>query len=131
MLAGEVMDVLDANIINVAGPALGRELGASPAQLQWAIGGYALAMGASLIIAGRLGDIFGRRRMFLTAMTAFAFTSLLCAAAPTIGVLIAGSFLQGAAGDLLRSAEGRVGERCASSGRSRCGQCIKKKKTNN
>src|SRR3546814_6893471 len=57
MLAGEVMDVLDANIINVAGPALGRELGASPAQLQWAIGGYALAMGASLIIAGRLGDI--------------------------------------------------------------------------
>src|SRR3546814_17306213 len=45
MLAGEVMDVLDANIINVAGPALGRELGASPAQLQWAIGGYALAMG--------------------------------------------------------------------------------------
>src|SRR3546814_7121809 len=58
-------------------------------------------MGASLIIAGRLGDIFGRRRMFLTAMTAFAFTSLLCAAAPTIGVLIAGRFLQGAAGALL------------------------------
>src|SRR3546814_19247219 len=58
-------------------------------------------MGASLIIAGRLGDIFGRRRMFLTAMTAFAFTSLLCAAAPTIGVLIAGRFRQGAAGALL------------------------------
>src|SRR3546814_14073448 len=58
-------------------------------------------MGASLIIAGRLGDIFGRRRMFLTAMTAFAFTSLLCAAAPTIGVLIAARFLQGAAGALL------------------------------
>src|SRR3546814_1589218 len=95
MLAGEVMDVLDANIINVAGPALGRELGASPAQLQWAIGGYALAMGASLIIAGRLGDIFGRRRMFLTAMTAFAFTSPLFTAGPTHGVPIAGPLLPG------------------------------------
>src|SRR3546814_2739449 len=98
MLAGEVMDVLDANIINVAGPALGRELGARPAQLKWAIGGSALAMGASLIIAGRLGDIFGRRRMFLTAMTAFAFQSLPCAGAPPIGVLIQGSCLRGADG---------------------------------
>lgn len=101
MLAGEVMDVLDMGILSIAGPALERDLGASPTQLQWAIGGYALAMGAGLIVGGRLGDVYGRRRMFLAALAGFALTSLLCAAASTIGVLIAGRILQGASGALL------------------------------
>lgn len=101
MLAGEVMDVLDASILHVAGPALEQEFGASPAQLQWAIGGYALAMGAGLVVGGRLGDVYGRRRMFLVALAAFALTSLLCAVAPTMGLLIAGRLLQGLSGALL------------------------------
>ncbi|MRW88509.1 MFS transporter [Duganella sp. FT80W] len=101
MLAGEVMDVLDMGILHVAGPALEHELGATPAQLQWAVGGYALAMGACLIVGGRLGDVYGRRRMFLTALAGFALTSLLCALAPTMHLLIVARLLQGVAGALL------------------------------
>lgn len=101
MLAGEVMDVLDSTIVNVAGPSLKAELHATPVDLQWTIGGYTLAMGAALIIGGRLGDMFGRRRMFLFAMAGFALTSLICATAPTAATLIMARFIQGIAGALL------------------------------
>ena len=84
MLVAEVMDLLDASIVNVAGPALEESLGAGPAGLQWVIGGYALTLGAGLVLGGRLGDRYGRRSMFLIGLTAFTATSLLCALAPDI-----------------------------------------------
>ncbi|MFC9517066.1 MFS transporter [Nocardiaceae bacterium NPDC056970] len=101
MLAAEIMDLLDATIVNVAGPDLERSLGASAVGLQWVIGGYALTLGAGLILGGRLGDRFGRRRMFLIGLAAFTIASLLCALAPTIEVLIVVRLAQGLAGAML------------------------------
>ncbi|MFC1431501.1 MFS transporter [Streptacidiphilus sp. N1-3] len=101
MLVAEIMDLLDASIVNVAGPDLGKSLGAGSVGLQWVIGGYALTLGAGLVLGGRLGDRYGRRRMFLIGLVAFTASSLLCATAPTIEVLIAFRLLQGAAGAML------------------------------
>ncbi|MET4225657.1 MFS transporter [Oerskovia enterophila] len=101
MIVAEVMDLLDASIVNVAGPALEESLGASSVGLQWVIGGYALTLGAGLVLGGRLGDRYGRRRMFLTGLAAFTLSSLLCALAPNIEALIAFRLLQGAAGAIL------------------------------
>ncbi|MEI8231330.1 MAG: MFS transporter, partial [Actinomycetes bacterium] len=71
MLAAEIMDLIDATIINVGGPTLQKYLGASEIDLQWIIGGYTLALGSGLILGGRLGDRFGRRGMFLFGMIGF------------------------------------------------------------
>src|SRR5213595_3613590 len=101
MIIAEIMDLLDASIVNVAGPALEESLGASSVGLQWVIGGYALTLGAGLVLGGRLGDRYGRRRMFLIGLTAFTAASLLCAVAPNIGSLIVFRLLQGTAGAML------------------------------
>ncbi|MFH8823768.1 MFS transporter, partial [Streptomyces sp. NPDC017859] len=101
MLVAEIMDLLDASIVNVAGPALEESLGAGPVGLQWVIGGYALTLGAGLVLGGRLGDRYGRRRMFLLGLSAFTASSLLCALAPDIGSLIAFRLVQGTAGAML------------------------------
>lgn len=101
MILAEIMDLLDASIVNVAGPDLERSLGAGSVGLQWVIGGYALTLGAGLVLGGRLGDRYGRRRMFLIGLAAFTVTSLLCAVAPNIESLIAFRLLQGTAGAML------------------------------
>lgn len=101
MLVAEIMDLLDASIVNVAGPDLERSLGATSVGLQWVIGGYALTLGAGLVLGGRLGDRYGRRRMFLIGLGSFTASSLLCATAPNIGTLIAFRLVQGAAGAML------------------------------
>ncbi|WNI20457.1 MFS transporter [Streptomyces sp. ITFR-16] len=101
MIVAEIMDLLDASIVNVAGPALEDSLGAGSVGLQWVIGGYALTLGAGLVLGGRLGDRYGRRRMFLIGLTAFTVSSLLCAGAPNIESLIAFRLLQGTAGAML------------------------------
>ncbi|MDW4916796.1 MFS transporter [Streptomyces californicus] len=101
MIVAEIMDLLDASIVNVAGPDLERSLGAGSVGLQWVIGGYALTLGAGLVLGGRLGDRYGRRQMFLLGLTAFTATSLLCAVAPNIESLIAFRLLQGTAGAML------------------------------
>ncbi|MFC9123478.1 MFS transporter [Streptomyces sp. NPDC057067] len=101
MLVAEIMDLLDASIVNVAGPELEKSLGASSIGLQWVIGGYALTLGAGLVLGGRLGDRYGRRSMFLIGLSAFTVTSLLCALAPDITSLIVFRLLQGAAGAML------------------------------
>ncbi|MFF5787901.1 MFS transporter [Streptomyces sp. NPDC012693] len=101
MIVAEIMDLLDASIVNVAGPDLEKSLGAGSVGLQWVIGGYALTLGAGLVLGGRLGDRYGRRRMFLIGLAAFTASSLLCAIAPTIGALIAFRLLQGTAGAML------------------------------
>ncbi|WP_208760054.1 MFS transporter [Paenarthrobacter nitroguajacolicus] len=101
MLTAEIMDLLDSTIVNVAGPDLERSLGASALGLQWVIGGYALTLGAGLILGGRLGDRFGRRPMFLASLLAFTLVSMLCALAPNIELLIAARLVQGVAGAML------------------------------
>ncbi|GIJ54345.1 MFS transporter [Virgisporangium aurantiacum] len=95
------MSLLDVSIVNVALPSIERDLGASAATAQWVVSGYALAFGLVLVAAGRLGDAFGRRRMFLVALSAFVLTSVLSGAAPSIGLLIGARLLQGVAGGLL------------------------------
>ncbi|TCO19717.1 EmrB/QacA subfamily drug resistance transporter [Kribbella steppae] len=95
------MALLDVSIVNVALPSIERGLGVSAGAVQWVVSGYALALGLALVPAGRLGDLLGRRRMFLIALSAFVVTSALTGAAPTIGLLIAFRLLQGVAGGML------------------------------
>jgi EmrB/QacA subfamily drug resistance transporter len=101
VLAAEIMDLLDSTIVNVAGPSLKEKLQASPAALQWVIGGYTLALGAALVLGGRLADRYSRRNIFLIGLTAFTISSLLCAIAPNIHLLIAFRLIQGFAGALV------------------------------
>jgi len=95
------MALLDVSIVNVALPSIERGMGASAGTVQWVVSGYALSFGLALVPAGRLGDAFGRRFMFLIGLTAFVVTSALTGAAPTTGLLIAARLLQGVAGGVL------------------------------
>ncbi|GIH80271.1 MFS transporter [Planobispora longispora] len=88
VLFGSFMDLLDATIVTVAAPAIARDLGAGDAQIQWTIAAYALALGAGLITGGRLGDQYGRKRLFLVGLAGFMATSALCALAADPGTLI-------------------------------------------
>jgi EmrB/QacA subfamily drug resistance transporter len=97
ILAAECMDLLDATIVNVAAPAIRADLHTTSTALQWIVGGYALAVACGLILGGRLGDLFGRRQMFVIGTAGFTVASLLCAVAPTSGALIGFRLLQGAA----------------------------------
>ena len=101
VLAANVMDLLDATIVNVAGPSIRHDLGGGAATLQWLSAGYTVAFAVLLIAGARLGDIFGRRRLFLVGSAGFTLFSAASAAAPTIGVLIAFRALQGAFGALM------------------------------
>jgi EmrB/QacA subfamily drug resistance transporter len=101
VLAANVMDLLDATIVNVAAPAIHRELGGGASTIQWLSAGYTLAFAVLLIAGARLGDILGRRRLFLVGSAGFTLFSAACSVAPTIGVLIAFRALQGAFGALM------------------------------
>ena len=101
VLAANLMDLLDATIVNVAGPSVHRDLGGSASTLQWLSAAYTLAFAVLLIAGARLGDIFGRRRLFLIGSAGFTLFSAASAAAPTIEVLIAFRALQGAFGALM------------------------------
>jgi EmrB/QacA subfamily drug resistance transporter len=98
---GEAMVLLEATVVNVALPAIGRDLGAGAAGLQWTLNGYVLTLAALILPAGSLSDLYGRRRMFTLGVGAFVAASALCAAAPTIQLLVAARFVQGAGGALL------------------------------
>lgn len=101
ILAAECMDLLDATIVNVATPSIRSSLHAGASQLQWIVGGYSLAFSVGLVTGGRLGDIFGRRRLFLIGAAGFTAASVLCAVAGSPGMLIAFRLLQGAFGALM------------------------------
>nr|SBO95753.1 transmembrane efflux protein [Nonomuraea gerenzanensis] len=88
VLFGSFMDLLDATIVTVAAPAIARDLGADDAQIQWTIAAYTLALGAGLITGGRLGDQYGRKRLFIAGLAGFMVTSALCALAVDPGMLI-------------------------------------------
>src|SRR5580692_9768467 len=82
VLAANIMDLMDATIVNVAGPSIRRALGGAADTLQWLSAGYTLAFAVLLITGARLGDIVGRRRMFLIGSAGFTLFSAACAAAP-------------------------------------------------
>jgi EmrB/QacA subfamily drug resistance transporter len=96
--------LVDSTVVNVALPAIERELGGGLAGQQWTSNAYLLTLGSLLLIGGSLGDIFGERRVFSAGVIGFGVTSILCAAAPTIEVLVAARALQGVAGALLTPA---------------------------
>src|ERR1700683_3436181 len=98
---GEAMTLLEATVVNVALPSIGRDLGADVAGLQWTLNAYVLTLAALVLAAGSLSDIYGRRRVFILGVVVFVAASALCAAAPTIGLLIAARFVQGVGGALL------------------------------
>lgn len=95
------MTLLDVSITNVALPAIGSSIDAGPSMLQWVVSGYTLAFGLVPVLAGRLGDDHGRRRMFLIGITGFVVTSALSGLAPNGAVLIACRVLQGICGGLI------------------------------
>lgn len=101
ILSAAFMVVLDFFIVIVALPAIGESLRATPAQLQLIVAGYALTNAATLIAGGRLGDLFGRRRMFLVGSAAFAAASVACGLAPSATALVLLRFVQGVAGGVL------------------------------
>ncbi len=90
------MDLIDATIVNVALPSIRTDLDGSPAQLEWVVSAYLLAFAMLLVTGGRLGDIYGRRRIFVTGVVGFTVFSLAAALAPTATVLVATRVGQGA-----------------------------------
>jgi MFS family permease len=95
LLAGQFMALLDVTIVNVAMPTIGRSLHASGAELQLVVAGYTVSYAMMLITGARMGDLYGRRRMFLAGVALFTVASLACGIAPVIEVLIAARFVQG------------------------------------
>jgi EmrB/QacA subfamily drug resistance transporter len=95
VLMAECMDLIDSTVVNVAAPRIAIDFHASTTSLQWIVGGYPLAIAVGLIIGGRLGDLVGRKRMFLLGATGFVLASLLCGLSPGIGTLIAARLIQG------------------------------------
>src|SRR3954468_20979781 len=83
LCAGMLMIVLDATIVNVALPSIQDDLGFSASNLAWVVNAYLIAFGGLLLLAGRVGDLIGQRRIFLIGLTIFTLASLLCAIAQT------------------------------------------------
>jgi len=97
LIIGALMDMIDVTIINVALPTIRRSLDASSTQLEWVVSGYMLAFAAALIVAGSLGDRFGRKRIFLFGVVTFGVASMLAGLSSTGAELIAARVVQGAA----------------------------------
>jgi EmrB/QacA subfamily drug resistance transporter len=100
-ILGSSVATIDGTIVNVALPAIQRDLGGGLPAQQWVSNAYLLVLGSLILIGGSLGDIYGERRVFAIGVGAFGVFSVACALAPTIGVLIAARALQGAAAALL------------------------------
>jgi EmrB/QacA subfamily drug resistance transporter len=98
---GDLMIVLDTTIVNVALPSIRTDLGFTEESLVWVVNAYLLTFSGCLLLGGRLGDIFGHRRMFLIGLVAFTFASLLCGIAQTQHVLIVARALQGIGGAIV------------------------------
>jgi EmrB/QacA subfamily drug resistance transporter len=101
ILIAEIMDLLDSTIITIAAPTVRVDLGGSTATMQWWSAAYTMAFGVFLIVGGRLGDAFGRRRLFIIGIAGFTLMSVACALAPSPDWLIVTRALQGASGALL------------------------------
>jgi EmrB/QacA subfamily drug resistance transporter len=100
-ILGSAIVFIDSTVVNVALPALQKDLHATLAGQQWVVEAYLLTLGSLVLVGGSLGDMLGRRKVFAIGVAGFGVMSLLCAVAPSIGVLVAGRALQGIAGALL------------------------------
>src|SRR5215211_4795904 len=98
LCAGFLMIILDQTIVNVALPSIQTDLGFSQSSLAWVVNAYLIAFGGLLLLAGRLGDLIGRKRIFMIGLTIFTLASLLCGAAQSQEVLIGARFVQGVGG---------------------------------
>jgi EmrB/QacA subfamily drug resistance transporter len=98
LCAGVLMIVIDATIVNVALPSIQEDLGFSQSGLAWVVNAYLIAFGGLLLLAGRMGDLLGQRRIFLIGLAVFTAASLLCAVAQSQGMLIGARFVQGVGG---------------------------------
>jgi EmrB/QacA subfamily drug resistance transporter len=103
LCVGMLMIVLDQTIVNVALPSIQRDLKFSTSSLAWVVNAYLIAFGGLLLLAGRLGDLVGRKRVFLTGLTIFTVASALCGLADSQALLVAARFVQGAGGALTSS----------------------------
>ncbi|MGW6395146.1 MFS transporter [Streptomyces sp. NPDC055103] len=101
VMTAAFMDLVDATIVNIAIPSIENDLGASSGAIQWITAGYALAFATGLITGGRLGDIYGRKRLFLIGTAAFTLASALCGVAANSEMLVASRLLQGAAAAMM------------------------------
>lgn len=100
-ILGSGIALLDGTVVNVALPTIQRALGGGLAAQQWVVNGYLLTLGSLILVGGSLGDLFGERRVFAIGVAGFGLASAGCAAAPTIGLLVAARAAQGVAGALL------------------------------
>src|SRR5579859_3161273 len=100
-ILGSGIALLDGTIVSVALPTIQRSLGGGLAGQQWVSSAYLLTLGSLILVGGSLGDIFGERRVFALGVTGFGLASLLCALAPTIGLLAVARGVQGITGALL------------------------------
>jgi EmrB/QacA subfamily drug resistance transporter len=98
LCVGVLMIVLDVTVVNVALPSIQNDLGFEQASLAWVVNAYLIAFGGLLLLAGRLGDLIGRRRIFLIGLGVFTVASLVCGASQSQGMLVAARFVQGAGG---------------------------------
>lgn len=100
-ILGSSLSFIDSSVVNVALPAMQRDFQSSLATVQWIVNGYMLTLASFILLGGAAGDRFGRRRIFLMGLLAFAGASLMCAVAPTVNWLIAARLAQGFAAALL------------------------------
>src|SRR3954464_8594592 len=100
LCAGMLMVILDQTIVNVALPSIQADLGFTQSSLAWVVNAYLIAFGGLLLLAGRFGDLLGRRSVFLAGMVVFTLASLACGLAGSQEMLIAARFVQGAGGAL-------------------------------
>jgi len=100
-IMGSFVALLDSTVVNVALPAIEQDLGGGLAGQQWVVNAYLLVLGSLILVGGRLGDVFGERKVFSLGVAGFGVSSLLCALAPSIEVLVGARALQGAFGALL------------------------------
>jgi EmrB/QacA subfamily drug resistance transporter len=103
-ILGSIIVFVDSTVVNVALPAIKRDLGGGLALQEWVVDAYLLTLGSLLLVGGSLGDLFGGKRVFEVGVAAFGVTSLICALAPTGNILILARGLQGMAGALLTPA---------------------------
>jgi EmrB/QacA subfamily drug resistance transporter len=101
VLLADVLDLMDSTITNIAAPTIVRDIGGGESLIKWLGAGYALAMGVLLVVGGRLGDRYGKRRMFLIGIAGFTVASLWCGLSVDPAMLIAGRLVQGGFGALL------------------------------
>jgi MFS family permease len=98
---GDLMIVFDATIVNVALPSIREDLGFSQTSLAWVVNAYLLTFGGFLLLAGRLGDLFGHRKLFLTGIALFTAASLACGLSTTQGLLVTARAIQGFGGAIV------------------------------